>query len=110
MSINSLIIDALTPTGVPVDFQQYIGEESTYITFLFYDESGFLFADNIEQETAYYVQIDVWSKNDYTDLVDQVKSILSNKGFAKTSAVDLYEQDTKIYHKAMRFVYIDGQD
>jgi hypothetical protein len=110
MSLNSMIIDVLSPIGVPVDFQKYIGEESTYITFLLYDESGFLFADDTEQETAYYVQIDVWSKNDYTDLVDQVKSILSNAGFAKTSAVDLYEQDTKIYHKAMRFVYISDQN
>lgn len=110
MSLNSIIIDVLGPTSVPVCFQQYIGEETTYITFFLYNESGLLFADDIEQETAFYAQVDVWSKDDYTDLVDQVKNLLSSNGFARNTAVDLYEEDTKIYHKAMRFIYTSGQD
>jgi hypothetical protein len=47
--------------------------------------------------------VDIWSKGDYTSLVDQVKSKMKEIDFIRTSEVDLYEHDTEIYHKALRF-------
>lgn len=64
------------------------------------------YADNEEKETGYYIQLGVWSKNDYTELVENVTNAMKVAEFRRTSAADLFENDTKIYHKAIRFLYI----
>jgi hypothetical protein len=103
--INSLILEALKPLNIHVSFQKYNGKESTYITFFNYLEQGEQYADNEEKATGYYIQIDLWSKNDYTETVQKVKNAMEAAGFKRTSAADLFESDTKTYHKAMRFLY-----
>jgi hypothetical protein len=106
MNLNNLIIDTLKPLGVPVAFQTYSGTATTYITFFFYNSKGELFADDEEIETGFYIQVDVWSKGDYTSIVQQVKDLLKEAGFRRTTETDLYEPDTKIYHKVLRFSYV----
>jgi hypothetical protein len=107
MSINQLVINALKDIGVPVSFQVYSGTADTYITFFCYLENGELYADDIQQGTAYYVQVDVWSKGNYSSIVEQVKSAMKQAGFSFLSAYDLYEEDVKIYHKVLRFYYLE---
>ena len=101
--INDLILGALRSLRVPVSFQKYRGKENTYITFFSYLEQGEQYADNEEKETGYYIQLDVWSKSDYTELVENITDAMKAAGFRRTSAADLFEEDTKIYHKAIRF-------
>ena len=87
--------------------KSYSGKLSTYITFFCYNEQGEQYADDIEQVTGFYVQVDVWSKDDYSSLIDQVKSNMKAAGFIRTTAQDLIEFDTLIFHKAMRFSYFE---
>lgn len=103
MSMNSEVINALAPINVPVDFQTYTGTATTYITFFFFDEMGVVFAEDDEVETNYYLQVDVWSKGNYSSIVDQVKANLKAIGYIRTNAFDDYEKDTQIYHKSIRF-------
>lgn len=103
--MNKLVIDTLTPLGVPVTFQEYDGSATTYITFFFFNEQSDLNADDEELKTGYSLQVDVWSKSDYMNLVDQVKQAMKNAGFTRTFAADLYEKDNGIYHKVIRFRY-----
>lgn len=105
--INSLVLEALESLNVPVSFQKYNGKENTYITFFNYLEQGEQYADNEEKTTGYYIQVDVWSKNDYTILVENLKKAMEAAGFIRTSAADLFESDIKIYHKALRFFYLN---
>ena len=107
---NSLIVNALKSLGVPVSWQVYSGKVTPYITFFCYNQQGELFADDIELITGFYVQVDVWSKNDYSSLVDQVKSNMEAAGFIRTTAQDLFEFDTLIFHKAMRFYYFNLEE
>lgn len=107
MSMNALILSTLSPLPVPVEYMDYSGLSTTYITFFFYNEQGALFADDEEIETAYGLQVDVWSKGDYTDVVNQTKSLLKKAGFKRNYAIDLFEEDTKIYHKSLRFNYVN---
>lgn len=107
MNINKAIIDALKPLNVPVSFQIYNGTADTYITIFCYLENGELYADDIQKGTGYYMQVDVWSKTNYTNIVEQIKSAMTQADFSFLSAYDLYENDTKIYHKAMRFYYLE---
>lgn len=106
MNINKLIKDTLNILGVPVSFQTYKGSEKTYITYFCYNEQGEAWAENKEIATGFYIQVDVWSKTDYTELVEMVMTTMLAAGFTRTIAQDLYENDTQIYHKTMRFVYV----
>ena len=101
--INKLLIETLKPLNIPVSFQKYKGKETTYITFFNYLEQGEQYADNEEKATGYYIQLDLWSKNDYTELVEKIINYMKAAGFTRTSAADLFEEDTKIYHKTIRF-------
>ena len=104
---NKMVIDALSGLNVPVAFLKYTGTAKPYITFFFYNERGEVFAENEEVATRYSLQVDVWSSGNYTALVNQVKDALKSVGFSRIDAKDLYEDDTKIYHKAMFFRYTD---
>lgn len=108
MSINNLIIDTLEPLNIPVNFQTYEGTEETYITFFTYLEQGESFADDEEKTTGHYIQVDVWSKGNYNKLVKQVKELLKQVGFKRKYEIELYESDTKIYHKCIRFFYTEN--
>ena len=107
MNIHKLIHDTLTPLNVPVNLQTYSGKAPMYITYHVYDEMGEEWAENEEIATGYYIQVDVWSAGDYLILVDNVKAAMKAAGFKRDYAQDFYENDTKIFHKAIRFNYID---
>jgi len=100
--MNKLIIDTLKNLGVSVTFQTYSGTDATYITFFNYLESIESYADNKETSTGNYIQIDVWSKGDYTSLVNNVLEALKQAEFQRTYVTELYESDTKLYHKVIR--------
>lgn len=105
MNINSLVISTLAPTGVPVNFQSYTGNATTYITFFEYNQQGTLFGDDTEQRTQYSIQVDVWSKGNYTHVVEQVRALMIGSGFIRNSEGELYENDTKTFHKYFRFYF-----
>lgn len=75
-----------------------------YIEYQMYDENGEEWAENKEIATDYYVQVDIFSKADYTALEDKIREKMASAGFRRSMAADLYEPDTELYHKAMRFV------
>lgn len=108
--INKLIIDALKPLNIPVSFQKYTGKADTYITFHEYFTSGEEYEDDEVALTAYYIQVDVWSKADYTDVVKRIKELLRRAGFKRLNEADLYEEDTKIYHKGLKLYYLEESD
>lgn len=47
------------------------------------------------------------TKSDYTDVVKNVKELLLKAGFKRLNEIDLYEEDTKIYHKGLKFYYLE---
>lgn len=104
--MNSLIIETLTPLKIPVSFRTYTGKETTYITFFTFLEQGEEFADDEEIVTGHYIQIDIFSKGNYTDIAKQAEQLLKAKGFKKRSHFDApYEKDTGFYHKVLRYLY-----
>ena len=72
MSINKEVLSALKDIQVPVRFQTYSGDADTYITFFTYLDRPEQHADDLEIATGYYVQIDIWSKSDYTEIAKEV--------------------------------------
>ena len=104
MSINKEIITALKEIEVPVSFQSYSGDADSYITFFTYLDKPELHSDDKETVTGYYVQIDIWSKTDYTNIEKEVHQSMLTANFRKLNFYDLYEEDLKVYHKVMRFL------
>ncbi|WP_026478167.1 hypothetical protein [Alkaliphilus transvaalensis] len=103
MSLNKDILTALSPLNIPVAYQTYSGKAETYITFFTYLEKSELYADDEEKIAGHYIQLDLWTKSDFTDLVSEVHSCMKQAGFIKLNFYDLYEKDLKVYHKVMRY-------
>ena len=103
--INTLVMDTLSPLKIPVSFQKYTGNETAYITFFEYLQQSESFADNMETCIGHYIQVDVWSKEDYTILVDSIVNEMTKAGFRKTTQTEMYENETQTYHKVLRFFY-----
>ncbi|ABS32781.1 hypothetical protein ACP49_16200 [Clostridium botulinum] len=110
MNINKFVIDALKPIDIPVAFETYIGSESTYITFSEYLEQGESYFDDEEQATGHYVQVNVFSKGNYSKIVSKVKELLKEVGFIRKTEHGLYEPDTQIYHRVLRFFFIEENE
>lgn len=108
--INKLVIDTLKPLGVPVGFQKYSGTDTTYITFHEYLQSGEVFEEDEEAFTGHYVQVDVWSRSDYTTLATNIKTLLIASGFKRLDEADFYEPDMGLYHKGLKFYYLESKE
>ncbi|HFK2719185.1 TPA: hypothetical protein ACG1DY_005037 [Escherichia coli] len=109
MSLNALIINTLNPLGFPVRFLELFkkdGSPDTYITFFEYNQNGNLHADDHEIRSNHYIQVDLFSKEDYTDIVKQVKELLKTVGFTRTFETELFETETEYYHKVIRFIFV----
>jgi len=99
--------DILQPTGISVTKLRYSGNDTTYITYFNYNEQGEAFAEDIEIATSYYIQVDIWTKDDFTDLYNQALSLMTQAGYYRTYAYELYESDTQLKHKIVRFQYVE---
>jgi hypothetical protein len=47
--------------------------------------------------------IDIWSKGDTTTIAAAVDAVMRSLGLIRVFGGDLFEQDTKVFHKSMRF-------
>lgn len=111
VNIKKLLKDTLSNSEIlnltadkKVYFLHANSPTTPYIEYELYDENGEEWAENKEIATNYYVQVDIFSKTDYTDLENKIKEVMLNAGFNRTSCAGLYENDTQLYHCAMRFL------
>ena len=116
MSIKSIMYTALmtvAPTAPAKNSQHYSGKANTYITFFRYNRMAELYAENDEIATTHFFQVDLWQKENGTDDLDettlQIETALISIGFMGFSAQDLYEDDTKTNHIAIRCNYTEDR-
>lgn len=88
-----------------VYFVHATNAKTPYLEYQIIGEYGEAYAENKEVATNYTVQVDIFSVGDYTSLENKVKEKMIKAGFNRANGADLYEQETKLYHKAMRFTY-----
>ena len=84
--------------------QHYSGDAQTYITFFTYLDRPAGYADDRELGHRQLCAGGCVGKKDYGKLVEAVHKKMLAAGFVKQSFYDLYEEELKIYHKAMRFL------
>lgn len=78
-------------------------DEFPRITFFELNNIEDRYADDEAISSEIQVQIDVWTKIPSSDISQEVARTMKELGFQRYSAQDLYEGDTKIFHKAMRY-------
>lgn len=106
--VYSTLLKSRSANKIPVRFMKYEGEEDTFITFMVYFAQENEYYDDERTAKEYYIKIDIFSKNSYTDIIEDVITTMKENGFEyESEASDLYEEDTKLYHKPIRFRWIE---
>lgn len=84
-------------------------EKRPAISYYEMDNSVASKADDEEYSSNIAIQIDIWAKSpsQCSKVAIDVNSKMEELEFERTLTVDLYEQETKIYHKTMRFEKIE---
>lgn len=73
------------------------------ITYREENNSPALVGDGKELTSESVIVIDVWSKGSTTAIAQAVDSVMAGLNFRREFAGDLYESDTGVYHKSMRY-------
>lgn len=101
-----MIIQVLSHLDVPVERLNYTGLSQTYITFAEIGQSGLYGADDEEAATGSSYQLDIYSTENFLELVKQVKIAMKEAGFGnRTYETETFVPKTRQYHKTLRFSY-----
>ena len=92
--------------SVPVSFLKYDGKSTTYVTYQqTYIDNSFSGDDELLGYVDYY-DFDIYSKGNYLNIIESVKSVMKQNGFmfqpSRISA-DMYEDDTGFFHRTLSF-------
>lgn len=91
---------------IPVTFLYYEGHGEPYIVYMNEDADNSYGADDDIDGYVEYYDFDIYTKGNYLDIIESVKSVLSANGFTfqpSKSSADQYETDTGYYHKTLNF-------
>lgn len=86
MNINSALISALNPTGLPVEQDEYEGEEDKYIVFSYANESPALSGDDMTlvEQGDIHIQLVAPKKFNYFPMKKKIVELLEGAGFYVT--------------------------
>lgn len=108
--IESILAD-FTVDGVkiPVSFMFYEGHGEPYIVYMQQDADNSFSGDDDLLGYVMYYDFDVYSRGNYLAIIEELKRVLKENGFIwqpSKSSVDMFETDTKYYHKTMNFAFM----
>lgn len=89
---------------IPIAFIKYRGKEKTYITYQEINNVPELEADDELLYSSSTLDFDVYSEGNYLNIVSKIKEKMSQNDFVWIEdSIDMYEEDTKLYHKTITF-------
>lgn len=94
---------------IPVSFMYYEGHGEPYVVYMQQDADKSLNGDDELIGYVDYYDFDVYAKGNYLAIIEELKTILKENGFVwqpSRSSQDMYETDTKYYHKTLNFAYL----
>ena len=106
-----LIFQNFTVDGesIPVIYMHYMGHGEPYVIYMDVYADNVLRADDKLIGYADYYDFDVYAKGNFTNIIEQVRTLLEEHGFVwrpERSSRDMYEPDTGYYHKTLNFSFI----
>lgn len=107
IDIEDLVYQTLSSIECPVRYGWYDENmQSTHVTYFVIQESPEMDSDDEMESLTYNIQVDIWSTTDDDKKIKkQIIKSMRAQGFGFDDSADLFETETKIYHKAMRFNY-----
>lgn len=103
-NLNAEIENTLKDLGVPVSFMHYEGNANTYVTYMQLDKDNTLAGDDKILGCVQYYDFDVYSKQNFLTVVTNLIKLLTAAGWTyqpSRDSPDLYEADTKYFHKTI---------
>lgn len=107
MDAHEKIYKVLSELGYDVEFDTYTGKNATYITYFELLEKADAGSDDSEEIIGHHFQVDVFSKDDPTDIKNKIVQALKENEFYSITCQDLYERENKIFHKAIDCYYAE---
>lgn len=95
------IPEAIMPTGIPCSHPPHKGAADVYVTYQLLGQTGILYADGKEQETAVSYSVDLYVKGDYIADMIKVKTALETAGYIVSIDTEYLENDVDLYHVSM---------
>lgn len=89
-----MIYEALDGIGVPVCHPPYKGAEETYITYQLLGQSGQLYAEGCEAETAVQYAVSIFAEGFAAGLLTRVKAALEQAGYVVSVDMETYDKET----------------
>lgn len=99
--------------AIPVSFMFYEGHGEPYVVYMQQDADGSLSGDDELLGYVDYYDFDVYSKGNYTKIIESLKAILKANNFVwqpSRSSQDFFETDTGYYHKTLNFAYLKEEN
>ena len=95
--------------NIPVKFLHYEGHGEPYVIYSQVDADKSFSGDDKLLGYVDYYDFDVYSKDNYTAIIESIKTLLEQYDFtfqpSRTSA-DMFESETGYYHKTLNFAYL----
>ena len=90
--------------SIPVEHIRYIGPEKTYVIWTIIGETPALNGNDENLYSVVQVDIDVYSDSNYLEIIKEVKKLMKeNEWLWVEDSSEMYEEDTKLYHKTITF-------
>lgn len=113
IDIKDYVYQHLSMASAPVHYH-YPPENTALPCISYYEAENRVYAqtDTKEHLSEISFVVDIWSKNatKNAELGLEVDTALSDAGFKRMFAYDLYEPETKVHHKTMRYRVLSTQD
>lgn len=94
---------------IPVSFLFYEGHGEPYVVYMQENADGSLSGDDELIGYVDYYDFDVYSKGNFTKIIESLKAILKANNFVwqpSRSSMDMFEADTGYFHKTLNFAYL----
>ncbi|MEG0908769.1 MAG: hypothetical protein RSH78_00200 [Bacilli bacterium] len=96
--IKKLVVDTLSPLGVPVSFATRKENNFPFIIFSITSERGYNYEEDEETVTKYGVTVTIFSKGNYES------KAMKEVGFTRTNVPGVfYMEDIEVFSQAIEF-------
>ena len=99
--------------AIPVSYMFYEGHGEPYVVYMQQDADGSLSGDDELLGYVDYYDFDVYSKGNYTKIIESVKALLKANNFVfqpSRTSQDFYEVETGYYHKTLNFAILKEEN
>ena len=95
------IAEALASTGIRCSRPPFPYNDDTYVTYTLLGQSGMLYAEGREQETAVTYVVNLYASDNFLASMRKVKAALETAGYIVTIDTEYYEDAIKKRHIVM---------